>query len=346
MPAGIRPALSRSLMRRIPFLAARARAPLAVALALGLTLTACGGGGGKGAAKDGTTSSTVPDKVQGSVASYDLAVGPASRFTLGIFNEAKGAVGYGALPFSFFFLGETSASGTPQPGPTATATYLPLPGSPAPPADASKPVYLPSGTDRGVYAADVAFDRPGYWGVSVTVDLGGPQKVNTPFKLLAKHAVPAPGDAAPATQNLTLSTHGAPPSASDSRAPATPPVPAAELHQTTVAQALAEKRPVVLVISTPTYCESQFCGPVTEMVGDLAKSYANRARFVHIEVWKDYQAKQLNDAAKEWIARGEDINEPWVFLIGADGKISARFDNVVTRSELEPLIQKLPPMKS
>ena len=112
------------------------------------------------------------------------------------------------------------------------------------------------------------------------------------------------------------------------------------------AKALAEKRPVVLVISTPTYCESQFCGPVTEMVGDLAKSYANRARFVHIEVWKDYQAKQLNDAAKEWIARGEDINEPWVFLIGADGKISARFDNVVTRGELEPLIQKLPPMKA
>ena len=104
-----------------------------------------------------------------------------------------------------------------------------------------------------------------------------------------------------------------------------------------------EKRPVLLVISTPTYCVSLFCGPVTDMVAGLAKDYANRARFIHIEVWKDYKAQQLNDAAKEWIARGEDINEPWVFLIGADGKITARFDNVVTRSELEPLIQKLPP---
>src|SRR5207248_2846641 len=176
----------------------------------------------------------------------------ASRFILGIFNEAKGPVGYGTVPFRFFFLGE-SAAGAPQPGPTATASYLPLPGSPPPPADTSKPVYLPT-SQRGVYGVDVAFDRPGYWGVSATVDLGGPQKVNTAFKVLPKHAVPAAGDMAPPTQNLTVSTPGAPPEAVDSRASATTPVPDPELHQTTVAQALAQKRPVLLVISTPTYC--------------------------------------------------------------------------------------------
>ncbi|HEV7865803.1 MAG TPA: hypothetical protein VGR20_24115 [Acidimicrobiia bacterium] len=332
-------------MPRTPFPTARAAAALAVALALGLTLTSCGGGGGKDDAKGGSTSSTGIDKVQGSVASYDLAVGPAGRFIYGIFNEGKGPIGYGTLSLSFFFLGETSASGTPQPGPTANATYLPLPGSPPPPADTSKPVYLPT-SERGVYAAEVAFDRPGFWGVSATLDIGGPQKVNTAFKVLPKHAVPAVGDPAPPTQNLTVSTPGAPPEAIDSRASASTPVPDPELHQATVAQALAEKRPVVLVISTPTYCVSLFCGPVTEMVGALAKDYANRARFIHIEVWKDYKAQQLNDAAQEWIAKGSDINEPWVFVIGADGKVSGRFDNVVTRSDLEPLLQKLPPMKS
>jgi peroxiredoxin len=59
-------------------------------------------------------------------------------------------------------------------------------------------------------------------------------------------------------------------------------------------------------------------------------------------VWKDFEAKALNDTAKDWIARGDDINEPWVFLIGADGKIAARWDNVATRVEIEPLLQKLP----
>jgi hypothetical protein len=324
-----------------------ARTAISLVVALALTLTACGGGG-KNEAKGGTgesTSSSGPDKVQGQVAGYDLAVGPASRFMLGMFNEAKGPVGYGTAAFSFFFLGEKSAAETRQPGPTATGTYLPLPGSPPAPADTSKTTYLPT-DQRGVYAADVAFDKPGFWGVAAVVDLGGPQEVKTAFKVLPKHGVPFVGDPAPATQNLTVSTPGAPPEAVDSRASARTPVPDPELHQTTVAQALAEKRPVLLVISTPTYCTSQFCGPVTDLVQGLAKEYANRARFIHIEVWKDYKAQQLNDAAKEWIARGDDINEPWVFLIGSDGKVAARFDNIVTRDALVALLQKLPPMKS
>src|ERR1051325_6622640 len=114
-------------MRRIPF----RTASIAVALATSLAFTACGGDGKKDDAKQQgdtatTATTTAPDKVQGSVASYDLAVGPAGRFMFGMFNEAKGVIGYGTAAFSFFFLGENSASGTPQPGPTATGTYLRL----------------------------------------------------------------------------------------------------------------------------------------------------------------------------------------------------------------------------
>jgi hypothetical protein len=330
-------------MRRNPF----RTASIAAALAAGLALTGCGGDDKKeangGSAE--TSSSTTPDVVQGSIASYDLAVGPAARVMYGMYNEAKGAIGYGTAQFSFFFLGADCSGKTREPGPTATAHYLHLDNQPAP-ADTSKAQYL---NQKGVYAADVAFDRPGFWGISSAVDLGGPQKAASCFTVLPKHIVPAPGDAAPASQNLTMTTPGAPPEAIDSRASARTPVPDQELHQTTVAQALAEKRPVVLVISTPTYCVSQFCGPVTDTVADLARTYADRARFIHIEVFKNYKAttlaEQLNDAAKEWIARGGDTQEPWVFVIGSDGKITARFDNIVTRAELEPLLQKLPPMK-
>jgi hypothetical protein len=332
-------------MRRTPF----RTASIALALAVSLALTGCGGddknANQQGNTGDTTGTTTGPDKVQGAVASYDLAVGPASRFMVGMFNEAKGPIGFGTAAFTFFFLGEKDASGTPQPGPTATATYLPLPGSHTPPGDTSKPVYLPT-HQRGVYAAEVAFDRPGFWGVVAVIDLDGRKEVQVPFQVLPKHGVPFPGDPAPASQNLTVTTPGAPPEAIDSRASATTPVPDAELHQTTVAQALAEKRPIVLVVSTPTYCLSQFCGPVTDVVADLAKTYANRARFIHIEVWKDYKARQLNDAAKEWIAAGENVNEPWVFLIGSDGKVAARYDNIASREAVETFLQKLPPMKA
>lgn len=335
-------------MRRSPVSIRRRSTPRGVVLTLAAALlfTACGGDGDKkNEAEADTTSTTAAgaDKVSGSVASYDLAVGPAARFMFGMFNESKGPIGYGTAQFSFFFLGTNSASEARDPGPTASATYLPLPGSP-PPADASKPAYLPT-DQRGVYAADVAFDKPGFWGVAAVVDLGGPQEVRTAFKVLPKHAVPAPGDKAPTTQNLTVTTPGAAPEAVDSRASANTPVPDADLHQTTVAQALAEKRPVVLVVSTPTYCVSRFCGPVTDMIGDLAKTYSNRARFIHIEVWRDYKAQQLNDAAKEWIARGDDINEPWVFVIGQDGNVAYRFDNIVTKGDLENALKAMPLMK-
>ena len=313
------------------------------ALVLLLAFAACGGGNGKGgeASGDKATSTTVADQVQAQVASYDLAVGPPSRFILGIFNESRGPVGYGAVPLRFFFLGTDQPSGTPQPGPTASGTYLPLPGSPPPPADASKPAYL-SSEQRGVYATQVAFDRPGFWGVEASVDLDGPNTIRIGFKVLPKHEVAAPGDPARPSQNLTVTTPGAPPAAIDSRASATAPVPDAELHQTTVAQALSEKRPILLVISTPTYCESRFCGPVTDVAAGLAKEYGNRARFIHIEVWKDSRAQQINDAAQEWVSTGQGVQEPWLFLIGADGRITARLDNVATEGELKPLLEALP----
>ena len=337
-------------MRSHPFRTAPMRAGLAVVVAAGLMLSGCGGGDDKNEAKGSadTSSTTAANTVQGSVASYDLAVGPPSRFMFGMYNEGKGAIGYGTAEFKFFFLGAScSGTATGPPAATATGRYLHLDGGTPHTGDTSKPIYL---EQKGVYAADVAFDKPGNWGIAATVDIdGGPKEAKSCFKVGEKHLVPAVGDAAIPSQNLTMTTPGAPPEAIDSRASAQTPVPDPELHQTTLAQALAEKRPVVLVISTPTYCVSQFCGPVTDTVADLAKTYSDRARFIHIEVFKNYKATtlqdQLNDAAREWIARGPDVQEPWVFVIGADGKVTARFDNIATRAEIEPLLQKLPKMK-
>jgi hypothetical protein len=96
------------------------------------------------------------------------------------------------------------------------------------------------------------------------------------------------------------------------------------------------------VFATPVYCTSRFCGPITDMVAELAHDYADRASFVHIEIWHDFQKKDVNKSAAEWIYRDGDLTEPWVFVVGADGRIAARFDNVATRGEVEPLLESLP----
>jgi hypothetical protein len=128
----------------------------------------------------------------------------------------------------------------------------------------------------------------------------------------------------------------------DSRAGTAGDIPDPEMHRTTIAAALAAHRPVVAVFSTPVYCVSRFCGPVTDMVDELAKTYGDRASFVHVEIWRDFQGQAINKAAADWLLRNNDLNEPWVFVIGADGKIVARFDNVVTKQEVEPLVRQLP----
>jgi hypothetical protein len=87
---------------------------------------------------------------------------------------------------------------------------------------------------------------------------------------------------------------------------------------------------------------SRFCGPVTDMVAELAASYGDRADFIHVEIWADFQEGAVNEAAADWLLREGDLEEPWVFLIGADGRVVARWDNVATRSEIEPYLEDLP----
>ena len=64
--------------------------------------------------------------------------------------------------------------------------------------------------------------------------------------------------------------------------------------------------------------------------------------FVHLEVWKDFDKKVINEAAAEWIQpKGGlgDTQEPWVFVVGSDGIVKQRFDNVANDAELEAAVK-------
>ena len=98
-----------------------------------------------------------------------------------------------------------------------------------------------------------------------------------------------------------------------------------------------------MVFSTPVYCVSRFCGPVTDVVAELAADYGDRADFIHVEIYRDFEANEVNQAARDWLMTADgDLREPWTFLIGADGRIAASWDTIVTRGEIEPLLEALP----
>ena len=286
------------------------------------------------------------DQLAPQVASYDLAVGK-QRFLVGLLTQETELVGGGEVDLRFAYLGTRREQTSGEVVSQSRARFLPIPveGGTAQPDPPDGPAILSGTRGNGVYSTEASFDRPGYWGVVVEADVRdrGTLTGRATFEVFDRHRFPWVGEEAPRSENLTLNAADVPPSAIDSRAREGQPVPDPELHGTTVAASIASGKPTLLVVSTPTYCVSRFCGPVTDMVQALSREYSGRANFIHVEVWRDFERKEVNRAAAEWVLRGEAILEPWVFLIGADGKISGRWDNVATKGEIEPALRALAP---
>ncbi len=324
--------------------------PFALTLALGLLAVACGSGAGgdsptPGAATSGLpgTASAAAGALQTIVASVDLYAGAPQRVVVGLVTNDNRVLSYGTIDLAFDFIGTASSPSAPQPGPNATASFVPvyqMEGTgPAP------TITLPSQM-RGVYEAeDVTFDRAGYWTVTVTADVDGrgTQVSKATLGVNETPHLPAPGQAALATQNLTLRSTDVPPGAIDSRFTTDGEIPDPELHRWTIARALEQGRPALAVFGTPVFCVSRFCGPVTNMVQDLSHRFADRAVFIHVEIWKDYEHQVINQAAADWLYRDGDLTEPWLFLIGADGTILDRWSSLWSEREIAAELQGLPP---
>ena len=296
---------------------------------------------GSSASKTGSGPTTSADSqnadantLEAIVASFDLAVGPPARFIVELEMGDGRLVGYGTVRMSVHPQNRSA--------PAVVGEFLPIPGTKPPSPIPPQPQLVHALEGRGVYGATVHLMSAGLWVADVEADVKdvGTMHASTTFQVNTVHSAVTVGEKAPASENLTLAHHGKLPlSAVDSRAQGKAPVPDPDLHEQTIAAALKAHQPIVIVVSTPVYCVSRFCGPTTDMVEATAPRDKGKAVFIHLEIWGNYAAQQLNQAAAQWIARGPgDANEPWVFVVGRDGIVNARFDNVVTQTELDAAI--------
>lgn len=316
---------------------------LAVLATAVLLVAGCSSGGGDGPSGDASPGSDRELIVQ--AANYELLAGEEQRFIAGVLTPDQLFVSFGTVDIEFFYLGTREGEGTAEEGPVETGTFLAIEGAEQGPSG-DTPVAVPGSQGRGVYSADVTFDRAGFWAAQLTADLeDGPMTGQAIFEVYEEPRYPAVGERAPRTDNLTAASTDAPPEAIDSRAPEGEELPDPELHEMTIAESIRNKEPALVVFSTPVYCVSRFCGPITDMVSELHDEFADRANFIHVEVWRDFQGTVVNKGAAEWIYREDDLTEPWIYLIGKNGKIAARWDNVATRSEIEPWLKVLPPIR-
>ena len=282
------------------------------------------------------------------VATYQLVAEQPGRLLVALLSADDRWLSFGDVGVSFEYLGD--GSGSPAPGVVvddATAEFLPIPGSRA--SEDRRPTLTFAADGRGVYAVEsITFPKAGFWQVSASGALadGSSFDAQAAFTVLKKPSVISVGSLAPHTDNPVIGDPGVPPAAIDSRAAGGQPIPDAELHATSIADAIDAGHPALVVFSTPVYCVSRFCGPVTDLVAELAKEYRDRADFIHVEIYRDFEAGLVNQAALDWLSPdGGDLREPWTFLIDANGRIAASWDTVVTRSEIEPLLQALPVIK-
>jgi hypothetical protein len=318
------------------------------AVALVLLLVACAApGASQISSEDASPTGTgTGSEVVAQVASFQMVADRPGRLLVALLSIDNRWVSFGSVSFNFVYLGEgdsSSPAAVPMDG--VTASFLPIPGTPD---GVGKPPTLTFPADgHGVYKADpVTFPRAGYWQVvaSGELDDGTPFSAEAAMEVLAVPTVVSVGDVAPHSDNAVIGDEGVPDAAIDSRAASGEPIPDPDLHTTSIADAIDAGHPALVVFSTPVYCVSQFCGPITDLVEQLAAEYSDRADFIHVEIYRDFQTTEINQTVLDWLQTPSgDFREPWTFLIGADGRIAASWDTVVTRGEIEPMLQALPP---
>lgn len=309
---------------------------LAALTAIAVTVAACSASG---------TIGTTGHQLSAETASFDLAVNSAQPFLIGLIGPEQESVAYGTIQLTFTYSGPVNRPlPTARTGPTATAHFVAVPAQSVDLTTPGPKLVEPS-VARGVYQTDpMTFDAAGYWEASTRVRVNGRQmNASAAFEVLEQHQVPFVGDAAPRTVQALAGDPTIPANAIDSRAQDGTPIPDPELHNTTIAAALDAHRPLMVVIATPTYCTSRFCGPITDAVARLAARYGDRMAFVHLEIWADFTNHQLNPWVNDWIVPrdGTDGREPWVFVINRDGIITHRFDNLVNDAELDTAAQQV-----
>lgn len=191
---------------------------------------------------------------------------------------------------------------------------------------------FPSGS-RGVYVTQATFGKAGDYTLELALPVEGETiRLAFPVEVAAKSRAPAIGDRAPASRNRVASDVG-------TLVELTTSIEAdPALYRARIADALAAGRPFVVVFASPAFCTTPLCGPQVEDLSALAKQYAGRAEFIHVDIYDnpheikgDLSRARRSPLLKEWgIATDE-----WTFVVASDGRVAARFEAYAAREEVE-----------
>ena len=190
---------------------------------------------------------------------------------------------------------------------------------------------LPIG--RGVYLVPVRLTSAGLWGMLLEMSAdGASESVRLRFSVRGRPAAPAVGERAPAVDSRTRDDAAALSELTSD------PAPEPGLYAISIAEALAQRRPLLLAFATPAFCHSRTCAPVLEAVKTVWREFASALAGVHVEVFEnpDDPSRLVESAA---FVAWRLPSEPWVFVIDGAGVIRYVFEGAVTEAELRSAVE-------
>ena len=184
-----------------------------------------------------------------------------------------------------------------------------------------------------IFVTYLKLPEPGtYWVLAEPVGGRKIQAVGT-VVVKARTAAPDVGERVPASETPTLASTG-----DDLATLTTAKVADLELYRKSIADSVRDKWRFVVVFATPKYCTSRTCGPVVDVVSTVRRKHETSGlRFIHVEIYED------NDPAKgenRWVKEWKLPSEPWVFVVGDDGKVRDRFEGTVSVRELDASVRQ------
>jgi len=210
-------------------------------------------------------------------------------------------------------------------------------GEGTPHAHADGEQHLHEGPVTTVFATTVNLPQAEWWGAELSFDVNGERFEGLRLRFFVQEHTPEPavGDVVPPSRQLTVAD------VDDVGLVDTATTPNRNLHDMTVADALASGRPSVIAFATPLFCQTRFCGPVVEqVVTPLWERYGDRVNVMAIEPYDVAQARagQLVpvEAMREWGLQ----TEPWVFVVDAEGHVVAKFEGIMGLDEVAAAVER------
>ena len=281
----------------------------AAALGIGVLLTACG------ESSTPTTGASTPGQLQAQVVASELVAGPQQRVPIGILDHNT-PVNDATVHVRAFVL---------QNGGTAVFK-----------GQSDAPFKGEGLEGAGVYVAHLDLTTAGDWGLEITASRpnGASMRQNLPISVVSKPVVPAVGQPAipshsPTTRDqpdATVIDSGRPPD---------------DMHQISIADAIQQHRPTLVIFASPAYCTSRICGPEVHVVQGLEPTYKDRLTFIHVEVYTNFKPDPTKRTIAPTVTEWRLQSEPWVFLIDSKGIIQARFEGPTASDEIKAAIDKL-----